>query len=356
VAANADSRIIFWSSGAERIFGWSPGEALGCSLTMLMPARFHDEHRTGIARVAAAGERHVIGGPPVELVGVRRDGSEFPIELSLGTWHDDTEGACFAAVVRDISERVYLQRVLTTQYAVAAAVAGSQGLEDGLLRALAAIGCGMDWQAGHLWVVGPDRRLRCRTTWHDDDALEPFVEASCLTTFGPGEGLPGRVWASGRPAWLADLRADANFPPCDVAESVGLRAAVGVPMIVGGEAQGVVEFFASELREEDASHVEAMAALGNQLGQFLLRREAEAELEERHRLQAQAAELNDEVVQGLALARYQLALGDMDSGQAAVDATLAAAKKIISDLLADSEIQPGGLRRTSAARLLIYAD
>jgi len=352
IAADEESRIIYWSEGAERVFGRSVEETLGSSLTSLMPPRFHAAHRAGIARVTGGGDHHVLGGPPVELVAVRGDGTEFPIELTLGVWHQDGR-AFYSGVVRDVSERHRAQRVLTTQYAVASALAVSQDLEDGIVRALEAIGAGMGWRAGHLWVVDEAANvLRCRSSWHvDAESLEAFRAVSLETAFARGIGLPGRVWQDGRPAWIDDLSVATNFPRAESARSAGLRAAVAVPLVADGRMQGIIEFFAAELGVLDAPPLEALEALGQHLGQFLLRREAEARLSQRERQERQAAELNDEVVQGLALAHYHLAQREPDAAARAVSATLEAARHIVSELLTGLDVQPGQLRRSSAARL-----
>ena len=79
-------------------------------LTELMPERYRDAHRAGMARFLATGEPRVIGST-LELEGLRADGREFPLELSLGTW--SRGGAvCFSAVVRDLTDRVRARRAL----------------------------------------------------------------------------------------------------------------------------------------------------------------------------------------------------------------------------------------------------
>ncbi len=102
---SADNRgtITYFNPGAERIFGFTAGEVNGRPLTILMPPRFHDAHRAGLARYVATGEARVIG-KTVELAGRRKDGTEFPLELSLASRHEGTETA-FTAIIRDITAR-----------------------------------------------------------------------------------------------------------------------------------------------------------------------------------------------------------------------------------------------------------
>ena len=350
IAADGESRIVFWSPGAERIFGWSDAQALGESLTILMPERLHAAHYEGIARVAAGGEARIVGGPPVELVAVHRDGTEFPIELTLGRWVENGQ-PFFTGVVRDISDRRRGERVLETQYAVAAALAASQDLDEGIERALEAIGHGMGWNAGHLWLIDEQSEsLCCRAAWSDGTAPhEKFIGAARSRMFVRGEGLPGRAWAAREVVWLEDLERAPNFLRGGEAAVAGLRSGVAVPLVADDVDHGVLEFFGAAEATSHAATLNALAALGRQLAQFLLRREAEARLRRGEEQQRQAAELNDEVVQGLVVAGYRLDRGEVHAARDAVESTLRAARAIVADLLGESGPNPGDLRRKSSA-------
>lgn len=107
ITADAQGRIVTWNRGAESIFGYSAVEVVGQPLTIIIPERFRAAHEEGVSRVAGGGDHHVIGHT-VELVGVRRGGAEFPIELSLSTWTDATSERFFGGIIRDIGERARL--------------------------------------------------------------------------------------------------------------------------------------------------------------------------------------------------------------------------------------------------------
>jgi PAS domain S-box-containing protein len=85
------------------MFGWRADEAVGQPLTLLMPERHREAHRAGLARLAAGGEPRVVGRP-VELVGLRRGGEEFAVELRIDAWSSGG-AAFFTGIVRDITDR-----------------------------------------------------------------------------------------------------------------------------------------------------------------------------------------------------------------------------------------------------------
>ncbi len=102
--------IVGWNAAAERLFGYTETEINGQSLTVLMPERFRNLHREGLARVVAGGVPHIIG-KTVELAGLRKDGSEFPLELSMSQWQA-ADGQFFTAIIRDITKRKQAEEAL----------------------------------------------------------------------------------------------------------------------------------------------------------------------------------------------------------------------------------------------------
>jgi len=103
ILADDSARIIGWNRGAEAIFGYSEDEVLGFPIELLMPERYRDKHRLGFKRFRMGGRPHLIG-KTVQLEGLRKDGSDFPLELSLASWTSGG-GTFFTGILRDISER-----------------------------------------------------------------------------------------------------------------------------------------------------------------------------------------------------------------------------------------------------------
>lgn len=103
ICADRQGCILFWNKAAERLFGYSERDVLGQPLLIIMPARFREAHQERLTRYERTGEVAVIDRT-IEVEGLRKDGKEFPIELSIGTW-DTKEGQCYSAIVRDITDR-----------------------------------------------------------------------------------------------------------------------------------------------------------------------------------------------------------------------------------------------------------
>lgn len=103
VVANGRGIIVSWNRAASHLFGYSTEEMIGQPLTVIMPSRYREAHERGLARIEATGKGRLIGSV-VELHGLRKNGEEFPIELSLATWKT-ARGSYYSGIIRDISER-----------------------------------------------------------------------------------------------------------------------------------------------------------------------------------------------------------------------------------------------------------
>src|SRR3954447_18222485 len=165
-------------------------------------------------------------------------------------------------------------RLLRTEHAVAEALLAAPSAEAAYPDVLRAIGEGLDWRYGGLWLPVSSGVLHCVATWTADPSLEPFAAASAVLELTPGEGVPGRVRASGRPAWIADVTVDPNFPRGGEAAEVGLHAAFAIPLSQTGG--GVIEFLTSPVAEPDETLLATLASLGRQIGQFSVIHASEA--------------------------------------------------------------------------------
>jgi len=172
---------------------------------------------------------------------------------------------------------------IATQFAVTRVLAEAVTLAEAAPKIVQAIGETVGWEMGAIWEQ--DRQtnlLRCVDVWHSPSVkkvanFEPKLRRSI---FGPEVGLPGRVWSTGKTAWIPNILQDANFPDAGLAAQDGLHGAFGFPILCGSEAVGVVGFLSRELQEPDTELLEMFGAIGSQLGQFIERQRAEAALKD----------------------------------------------------------------------------
>jgi PAS domain S-box-containing protein len=169
---------------------------------------------------------------------------------------------------------------LRADQAVARILAESERVEELYPQVLAAIGESLGWELGAIWELpdGADA-LSCLEVWCSADAWEGAQEFARVTREAglvAGEGLPGRVLASGEPAWIVEFSTHDDFPRARRAALAGVHSAACFPIRSASRIIGAVEFFTSERREPDPELLETMATLGSQIGQLVERRRAEA--------------------------------------------------------------------------------
>jgi two-component system, LuxR family, sensor kinase FixL len=135
-----DERIIETvNHAATRIFGYTKEEMIGQNIKMLMPQPYKSQHDGYVAKYLQTGVRKIIGVGR-EVVGQRKDGSIFPIDLSVGEAHLPDGSRVFTGIIRDLTDRKQLEEKLLhiseeEQHRI------GQDIHDDLCQQLAAIGC-----------------------------------------------------------------------------------------------------------------------------------------------------------------------------------------------------------------------
>ena len=172
-------------------------------------------------------------------------------------------------------------RRLTAEDVAARALLEATRIDEAAPKILEGICNAFGWEHGAIWTVdrGADL-LRCAEIWTAPSSSFPeFDSISRSATFERGIGLPGRVWATGEPAWIPDVVHDRNFPRAAAAAREGLHAAFGFPVLLRGEVMSVMEFFSREVREPDESLLSMLRTVGSQIGMFIDRRRAQEDLD-----------------------------------------------------------------------------
>jgi len=288
VTMDAQGRVTGWNAQAEVLFGWSALEVLGRRLSsFLIPPQHREAHERGLQTFLATGIGPVLNRR-IETTALRRDGREFPVELSISpAGRGDTY--LFGAFIRDLTARKEAEAALHQQTAlvkllqeVATAANLAPNTEHALQTGIDQVCAYTGWPVGHAYVLAGDGTgdLLPTRLWHFDQPqrFERFRQATEATPLPSGIGLPGRVMATGQATWLMDVTRDSNFPRLRAASDLGVRAGFGIPVLAGASVVAVLEFFSSEAVEPDEPLLQAMAHIGSQVGRVFERQRAEEEL------------------------------------------------------------------------------
>jgi PAS domain-containing protein len=130
----------------------------------------------------------------------------------------------------------------------------------------------LEWEWSEFWSLDREVNvLQLSSTWHKASVNSPELELiSQHNTFFSTVELRDRIWASSEPVWMNDAVENIPF----------LHTAFGFPIKCGSEIIGVMTFFSSKIHEEQPDLLTMMVAVGSQIGQFILRCQAETALRE----------------------------------------------------------------------------
>jgi PAS domain S-box-containing protein len=205
-------------------------------------------------------------------------------------WNDHQVPVRMVGSIFDITDQHIADQRLKTQHTVTKILSDSSSLREAIGLILEAVCTNLSWQIGAFWQpITSGAKLICTQTFEDNIGNHPtFLAQTRATTFQPGIGLPGRVWASGIPGWIPDVVHDANFPRSPYAQKENLHAGFAFPISIEGQVHGVMEFFCREPQELDAELLAMMGSIGSQMGQFAERKAAENQVRESaHELERQ---------------------------------------------------------------------
>ncbi|MDQ6835003.1 MAG: diguanylate cyclase [Actinomycetota bacterium] len=273
ISMDAGGFITEWNREAERTFGFSRAEVMGRELAVtIIPEQYRPAHWEAIQRFLSSGETSIMGRR-LELTALHREGHQFPVEMTVSSISYGKPGAervMFSAFLHDISARQLTQQVLTAMQSVTHAMARAHTPSQALDALLATLGRDMHWHVASYWERSADGKLRCAAFWHSPDApVKEFQAQSGTLALSEGEGFPGHTVQRGEPVWVQDFTRESEYLRREAAAQAGLQAAIGVPVLRAGQIVGVLEFLTTELRVRDSSITEALATVGEQVGELL---------------------------------------------------------------------------------------
>jgi len=279
VAIDDEGNVISWNRAAESIFGYTAEEMTGQSLRAIIPERFRKAHDLGLERVNSGGKHHVIGSAAT-LAGRHRDGTEFPIELTLSTWKSGGKNR-YGGIIRDISERVKMEDELRTSEARTRAI--TETANDGIITADSG-GLILSWNKAASTIFGyePDEVIGQSLTLIIPEQFKSAHERGIERVSSGGEHH-----VMGKTVELSGLHKKGHLIPVELSLSTWL---IGEDRLYGGIIRDITERKKNELKleaqrkklqtrarslrklnEEVKTKNEQLQALSNKLAKYLSR-------------------------------------------------------------------------------------
>jgi PAS domain S-box-containing protein len=281
------------SDNIERLLGVTAAESARYEWWL---KSLHPEDRDRVLALVSRGMTE--GGYTAEYRIRHKDGTYRWVEDNNRVIRDASgQPADAVGVWTDVTERKQAEQRLAAHHAITQALAESSTLAEAAGKILQIVCQKLQWDLGELWTLDrTSNRLRCVEIWHPPSTeFKEFVTVSRQTTFAVGEGLPGRVWQSGQPLlWNADV-GESGMTRKALAMRIGLRSSIGFPVRLRDETLGVIDFFSAQMRAPDDELQAMFATVGSQIGQFIERKQIEAQF-----LQAQKMEAFGQLAGGVA--------------------------------------------------------
>ena len=266
-------KIAFWNDAGQRIFGYSGEEARGKKLhELIIPAQYRTEFERNFIDFRRTGKGPVIGST-LELAGLRKDGMEIVVEVSISGVSIDAKRHAIC-IFRDVTERKRAEKATALVDATARSIDGAASPSAAVTGAIRAICETQKWDCGRFLRADEAAGvLRLEEYWSTaDGAIEKCLSGARGVTYAPGEGMAGKVWRSGQPLWIPDISKDARALTAIFKAESGVRGAFVFPVTAAGKTIGVFAFNSREVREPDTQSMAAFQVIGSQVGGYLQRR------------------------------------------------------------------------------------
>ncbi|HET7524824.1 MAG TPA: diguanylate cyclase [Burkholderiaceae bacterium] len=175
-----------------------------------------------------------------------------------------------------------MELLLRIDERLAPALAGPGSRAQAAPRIVGAFCESLGWACGTFWSRDADEadRLVCLGAWGIDapGIAEYLSHSHGRRPILHNAGIVGAAWLGAAPVWVADMAADDAYRRVPIAKRAGLRSALAFPVAVGEQVLGVLELYSTDVHQPDDTLLPGLRLLGGQIGQFMLRAQAQQQL------------------------------------------------------------------------------
>jgi len=186
----------------------------------------------------------------------------------------------YRGIAKDVSRAKRDEQLVALEHGVVRCLAEADSVSAGLCAIMQAVCEAQSWECGRYFAADHTADvLRFAEAWSvPDPSIQPYIERSRTLVLRPDEGVAGKVWRSGEPLWVANIRTDPRALRPELNIEAGVRGAFCFPVKSEGKTLGVLIFNSREVREPDARLLEAAGVIGSQIGEFVRRKHGEQSL------------------------------------------------------------------------------
>ncbi len=271
-----DGRFITANRALAQMYGYASPEELMEKLTDVT-RQLYVEPAQREALFDALTKSDIVSNFEIELL--RADGRTIWVRENVRAVRDGNDRLLYLeGTVEDISAHWWSEQRQRLLYAAARLLAESSSVDEARPLILRNICETLEWDMGAVWTVAGEV-LDCAEIWSSSHVdVTDFERVNSEAELRRGDGLAGRVWASGEPEWIADLENADDYTNAKLALACGMSSAYAVPIHVGGQVLHVLEFFSPKVSLADPELLQTLGAIATALGHMIERKRADEAL------------------------------------------------------------------------------
>jgi PAS domain S-box-containing protein len=289
ITIDAKGIIQSANNATRKLFGWSQNELIGKNIKVLMPTSYAKEHNGYLKNYSTTGKAKIIGiGREVE--GLKKNGSVFPMHLSVSEFKLDAE-IFYSGIIHDLTQskesELRLKKtasITALLHRTAESANAATSVDDAIMACLKDVCTELDWHIGMAWfrdtnnsnTLSPSKQIYTAQRRKYND----YVKEALATTYEVGSKITGKVFKTAKPEWfrVKDVK---NIKDSRVESTLkcGIRTIIVTPVMKGKKVAAVLEFATEHEIAPDQELLLALKQISTQIGRVIERQELTEKIE-----------------------------------------------------------------------------